>query len=99
MKVLYHNILITNDNYFYSTNRLFYVWRLNLQQKKIALISESYFVFHDSGYKTNPAIKNPKVTANVIAMTPGIKNGWLKTYLPIRVEPVSSISTAAINVG
>ena len=27
--------------------------------------------------------------------TPGMKKGWLNTALPIRVEPVSSISTAA----
>ena len=31
--------------------------------------------------------------------TPGIKNGWLNTSLPIRVEPVSSICTAPKSVG
>ena len=31
--------------------------------------------------------------------TPGTRNGWLNTYLPMRVEPVSSISTAASSVG
>ncbi len=29
----------------------------------------------------------------------GMKNGWLKTNLPIRVVPVSSICTAATRVG
>ena len=50
-------------------------------------------------YKTAPAIKKPKNTDKAIAITPGTKNGWLNTYFPIRVEPVSSISTAAIKVG
>lgn len=50
-------------------------------------------------YKTAPAIKKPNNTDKLIAITPGTKNGWLNTYLPIRVEPVSSISTAAIKVG
>ena len=50
-------------------------------------------------YRTAPAIKKPNRTDKAIAITPGTKNGWLNTYLPIRVEPVSSISTAAIKVG
>lgn len=50
-------------------------------------------------YKIIPPITKAKTTEREIATTPGIMNGWLKTNLPIRVEPVSSISTAAINVG
>ena len=34
-----------------------------------------------------------------MASTPGMKNGWLNTSLPIRVEPVSSICTAPKSVG
>ena len=45
-----------------------------------------------------PKIK-PRITHSVIAITPGIRKAWLKTYLPMRVEPVSSISTAASRVG
>ena len=36
-------------------------------------------------YKTAPAIKKPNKTDKAIAITPGTKNGWLNTYLPIRV--------------
>ena len=34
-----------------------------------------------------------------MASTPGMKNGWLNTNFPIRVEPVSSICTAPKSVG
>ena len=52
-----------------------------------------------SRYKIMPAMINAKVTDSAIVTTPGMINGWLNTYFPIRVEPVSSISTAAISVG
>ena len=50
-------------------------------------------------YKIIPPIANANATERAIATVPGIINGWLNTALPIRVDPVSSISTAAINVG
>ena len=36
--------------------------------------------------------------AMAMVATPGMKKGWLNTALPMRVEPVSSISTAASRV-
>ena len=41
----------------------------------------------------------PNATASAMQTVPGMKNGWSTTYLPKRVEPVSSISTAASRVG
>lgn len=41
----------------------------------------------------------PKPTAKMIARVPGTIKLWLKTYLPMRVEPVSSICTAPSKVG
>ncbi len=50
-------------------------------------------------YSSIPPTTKPSATDVVIVTTPGTKNGWLNTRLPIRVEPVSSISTAASSVG
>ena len=52
-----------------------------------------------TNYSINGATTKPSATAMAMASTPGIKNGWLNTRLPIRVEPVSSICTAPNNVG
>ena len=41
----------------------------------------------------------PKATETTIVNTPGKKNGWLNTYFPMRLVPVSSICTAPNNVG
>src|SRR5690606_14516187 len=43
--------------------------------------------------------RNPSATAMPMASAPGTRNGWLNTYLPIRVVPVSSSWTAARSVG
>ena len=55
------------------------------------------FSFHH--YNINGATTKPSATAIAMASTPGMKNGWLNTSLPIRVEPVSSICTAPKSVG
>lgn len=70
-------------------------------KKTILSVDKMVFIYVSlmGDYKTAPAIKKPNNTDKLIAITPGTKNGWLNTYLPIRVEPVSSISTAAIKVG
>lgn len=52
-----------------------------------------------TSYSINGATTKPSATEIAIASTPGMKNGWLNTSLPIRVEPVSSICTAPKSVG
>ena len=52
-----------------------------------------------TNYSINGATTKPSATAIAMDSTPGIKNGWLNTSLPIRVEPVSSICTAPKSVG
>lgn len=49
--------------------------------------------------KINGAMAKPKRVETTTAAHPGRINGWLNTYFPILVDPVSSISTAATVVG
>ena len=79
----------------YHREEEFHTKNTTLSANKLVYIYVSYM----ENYKAAPAIKKPNNTDKAIAITPGTKNGWLNTYLPIRVEPVSSISTAAIKVG
>src|SRR5665647_1807663 len=48
--------------------------------------------------RMNEPNRNPSPTAIAMLITPGMRNGWLNTYLPIWVVPVSSICTAARSV-
>ena len=44
-------------------------------------------------------MRKPRATHTMIDAVPGRMNGWARTNLPTRVEPVSSISMAATVVG